>query len=73
MIDNGEGIPKDLADSIFYPLVSGKEQGSGLGLSLVQTFVEQHGAGFRSAVKPAVPISAYCFPYRYEKCLDRGR
>lgn len=43
VIDNGEGIPKDLADSIFYPLVSGKEQGSGLGLSLVQTFVEQHG------------------------------
>ena len=43
VIDNGEGIPKELADSIFYPLVSGKEQGSGLGLSLVQTFVEQHG------------------------------
>ena len=43
VIDNGEGIPKELTDSIFYPLVSGKEQGSGLGLSLVQTFVEQHG------------------------------
>ena len=43
VIDNGEGIPKELTDSIFYPLVSGKEQGSGLGPSLVQTFVEQHG------------------------------
>ncbi len=43
VIDNGEGIPQELLDSIFYPLVSGKEKGSGLGLSLVQSFVERHG------------------------------
>ncbi len=42
VIDNGEGIPPDLIESIFYPLVSGKKSGSGLGLSLVQSFVEQH-------------------------------
>ncbi|MCD8340367.1 MAG: ATP-binding protein [Burkholderiales bacterium] len=42
VIDNGEGIPPKIIESIFYPLVSGKESGSGLGLSLVQSFVEQH-------------------------------
>ena len=32
----------DLRDRIFYPLVSGREGGSGLGLTLAQTFVQQH-------------------------------
>jgi two-component system nitrogen regulation sensor histidine kinase GlnL len=40
--DNGPGIPPDIQDRIFYPLVSGREGGSGLGLTLAQTFVQQH-------------------------------
>jgi two-component system nitrogen regulation sensor histidine kinase GlnL len=42
VIDNGPGIPDEIRDKIFYPLVSGREGGSGLGLSLAQSFVEQH-------------------------------
>ena len=42
IIDNGPGIPAELKDRIFYPLVSGREGGSGLGLTLAQTFVQQH-------------------------------
>ncbi len=42
IIDNGPGIPAELRDKIFYPLVSGKDGGSGLGLTLAQTFVQQH-------------------------------
>ena len=42
IIDNGPGIPLDIRDRIFYPLVSGREGGSGLGLALAQTFVTQH-------------------------------
>ena len=40
--DNGPGVPEDIQDRIFYPLVSGREGGSGLGLTLAQTFVQQH-------------------------------
>ncbi len=40
--DNGPGIPAELMDRIFFPLVSGREGGSGLGLTLAQTFVQQH-------------------------------
>ncbi len=42
IIDNGPGIPAGIRDKIFYPLVSGREGGSGLGLSLAQTYVSQH-------------------------------
>ncbi|MES2888757.1 MAG: nitrogen regulation protein NR(II) [Pseudomonadota bacterium] len=40
--DNGPGVPDAIRDRIFYPLVSGREGGSGLGLTLAQTFVQQH-------------------------------
>jgi two-component system, NtrC family, nitrogen regulation sensor histidine kinase GlnL len=42
VIDNGPGIPEAIKDRIFYPLVSGRVGGSGLGLTLAQTFVQQH-------------------------------
>ena len=42
VIDNGPGIPDEIRDKIFYPLVSGRDEGSGLGLSLAQSFVQQH-------------------------------
>jgi two-component system nitrogen regulation sensor histidine kinase GlnL len=42
VIDNGPGIPEEIRDRIFYPLVSGREGGSGLGLPLAQTFVHHH-------------------------------
>jgi two-component system, NtrC family, nitrogen regulation sensor histidine kinase GlnL len=42
VIDNGPGIPPDIRDTIFFPLVSGREGGSGLGLTLAQTFVQHH-------------------------------
>jgi two-component system nitrogen regulation sensor histidine kinase GlnL len=40
--DNGPGVPDEIRDRIFYPLVSGREGGSGLGLTLAQTYVQQH-------------------------------
>ena len=42
VIDNGPGVPDSIRDRIFFPLVSGREGGSGLGLTLAQTFVQQH-------------------------------
>ncbi len=42
VIDNGPGIPPDILDRMFYPLVSGREGGSGLGLTIAQNFVLHH-------------------------------
>ena len=43
VIDDGPGIPEDIRERIFFPLVSGREGGTGLGLTLAQTFIQQHG------------------------------
>ena len=40
--DNGPGIPEDIRERVFYPLVSGRDDGSGLGLTLAQNFISQH-------------------------------
>jgi two-component system nitrogen regulation sensor histidine kinase GlnL len=42
IIDNGPGIPPELQDKIFYPLVSGRAEGHGLGLTLAQDYISRH-------------------------------
>ena len=42
VVDNGPGVPAEIRDRIFYPLVSGRDGGSGLGLTLAQTIAQQH-------------------------------
>jgi len=42
IIDNGPGIPEQIQDTVFYPLITSKAEGSGLGLSIVQTIINQH-------------------------------
>ncbi|RQO57296.1 PAS domain-containing sensor histidine kinase [Paucibacter sp. KBW04] len=40
--DNGPGVPAEIRERIFFPLVSGREGGTGLGLTLAQTIAQQH-------------------------------
>ncbi|BDP31697.1 nitrogen regulation protein NR(II) [Vibrio vulnificus] len=42
IMDNGPGIPVELQDTLFYPMVSGREGGTGLGLSISQNLIDQH-------------------------------
>jgi two-component system nitrogen regulation sensor histidine kinase GlnL len=42
IIDDGPGIPPDIAASIFEPFVSGRENGTGLGLALVSKIISDH-------------------------------
>lgn len=42
IIDNGPGIPEDMRERVFQPLISGREGGSGLGLTIAHNFVMQH-------------------------------
>lgn len=40
--DNGPGVPMHLQDTLFYPMVSGYEGGTGIGLSIARNIVDQH-------------------------------
>ncbi|WP_263322437.1 nitrogen regulation protein NR(II) [Endozoicomonas sp. Mp262] len=42
IIDNGPGIPDYLKESIFYPMISGRPEGTGLGLPMAQSIISQH-------------------------------
>jgi len=52
IIDNGPGIPDEIREQIFYPLVSGREGGSGLGLAVAQTLVAQNHGNIDCASRP---------------------
>jgi len=41
--DNGPGVLSEIRDTIFYPLVSGRSEGTGLGLGIAQDLVSRHG------------------------------
>jgi two-component system nitrogen regulation sensor histidine kinase GlnL len=41
--DDGPGIPYDLQDSVFYPLVTSRPDGTGLGLPTAQELINRHG------------------------------
>ena len=52
VIDNGPGVPEELQDRIFFPLVSGREDGTGLGLTLAQALVLANDGGIEFDSKP---------------------
>ena len=60
--DNGPGIPPDIRERIFFPLVSGREGGSGLGLTLAQTFVQQHGGTIECDSQPGRTVFRIVLP-----------
>jgi two-component system nitrogen regulation sensor histidine kinase GlnL len=41
--DDGPGIPTELQDSVFYPMVTSKPEGTGLGLPAAQELISRHG------------------------------
>ena len=60
--DNGPGIPPSLRERIFYPLVSGREGGSGLGLTIAQTFIAQHGGTIECDSEPGRTVFRILLP-----------
>ena len=67
VIDNGPGIPEEIIERIFFPLVSGREGGSGLGLTLAQTFVQQHQGFIACDSRPGRTDFHIQIPYRKQE------
>jgi len=62
VIDNGPGIPESIRDKIFYPLVSGRDGGSGLGLTLAQSFIQQHHGSIEVSSRPGYTCFTILLP-----------
>ncbi len=65
--DNGPGVPEELHDRIFYPLVSGREGGSGLGLTIAQTFVAQHNGTIECESVPGRTVFTILLPLEFNR------
>ncbi|UCH48194.1 MAG: PAS domain-containing protein [Betaproteobacteria bacterium] len=68
IIDNGPGVPEEIRDRIFFPLVSGRENGSGLGLTLAQTFVSQHHGSIELDTEPGRTCFTVLLPIDDPEC-----
>ncbi|MDR0777276.1 MAG: nitrogen regulation protein NR(II) [Azonexus sp.] len=62
VIDNGPGIPEDIRQRMFYPLVSGREGGSGLGLTIAQNFIQHHHGTIDCASSPGHTVFTLRLP-----------
>ena len=60
--DNGRGVPDDLTERIFLPLVSGRAEGSGLGLPLTQQIAREHGGALSYRSRPGHTVFTLMVP-----------
>jgi two-component system nitrogen regulation sensor histidine kinase GlnL len=67
VIDEGEGIPPDVFDSIFYPMVTSKESGTGLGLPVSQNIVRQHGGLIVAESEPGQTVFNIYLPFDHNR------
>jgi two-component system nitrogen regulation sensor histidine kinase GlnL len=67
VIDSGPGVNPEIADSIFYPMVSGRAEGSGLGLPLAQSLLNRQGGLVEFASEPGHTVFTVWLPIGTEK------
>jgi two-component system nitrogen regulation sensor histidine kinase GlnL len=60
--DNGPGVAQHLQDSLFYPMVTGRAEGTGLGLYLVQNLVQRNAGTVSCSSQPGQTIFSIIFP-----------
>jgi two-component system, NtrC family, nitrogen regulation sensor histidine kinase GlnL len=61
--DNGPGVPEHLRDTLFYPLVTGRSDGTGLGLAVAQDLVARHDGLIEFDSRPGLTIFTILLPF----------
>jgi len=61
--DNGPGVPDELRDTLFYPLVTGRADGTGLGLAVAQDLVSRHDGLIEFESRPGQTIFIILLPF----------
>jgi two-component system nitrogen regulation sensor histidine kinase GlnL len=62
IVDSGPGIPADMIEKIFYPMISGRPGGTGLGLPIAQSIVNQHGGLIECNSRPGKTVFSIILP-----------
>ena len=62
VIDDGGGVPDEIRESLFMPLVSGSADGAGLGLALAQEIARAHGGQLTFRSQPGHTIFSLTLP-----------
>ena len=61
--DNGPGVNEDLRQTLFYPMVTGRSQGTGLGLPIAQNIMQQHGGLIECHSRPGQTVFRILIPF----------
>ncbi|MDD4881323.1 MAG: nitrogen regulation protein NR(II), partial [Gallionellaceae bacterium] len=64
IIDYGPGIPEEMQDKVFFPLVSGRENGTGVGLTLAQSLVQRHEGVIHMVSEPGFTCFSIYLPIK---------
>lgn len=62
IVDDGRGVPDELAERLFLPLVSGRAEGSGLGLALAQQVAREHRGSLAYRSRPGHTVFTLLLP-----------
>ena len=64
--DNGPGIPEELLDRMFHPMISGRAGGTGLGLAITQTIARRHQGMVECRSRPGHTVFSVILPLSHE-------
>lgn len=70
VVDNGSGIPKDKLKQIFYPMITGRSDGTGLGLTIAQSLINLHGGLIECSSNPGETVFSILLPLDVMEKLD---
>ncbi len=70
IIDDGRGVPDELTERLFLPLVSGRAEGSGLGLALAQQVAREHRGSLAYRSRPGHTVFTLLLPMQVEDPLE---
>jgi two-component system nitrogen regulation sensor histidine kinase GlnL len=70
--DDGRGVPEELTESLFLPLVSGRAEGSGLGLALAQQVAREHRGSLAYRSRPGHTVFTLLLPMTVEEEVGDG-
>jgi two-component system nitrogen regulation sensor histidine kinase GlnL len=70
--DDGPGVPAELKDTVFYPLVTGRQGGTGLGLAVAQDLVGRHDGLIEFDSRPGRTIFTILLPFDSHELGDNA-